>query len=62
MDEEHDSELPWVQPLSSTHSIQTGMPIVSAPDVFPVNIALWPSTIDPPIKSYLVVHSDANLQ
>jgi hypothetical protein len=63
MDVAHESQLPYVFPLSTAQSIETGMPIVHADDIFPVNIALWPSTITANTPtSFLVVHSDANVE
>jgi hypothetical protein len=54
--QEHASGIPHVQPLSDRQSVYT-MPIIPAQDVLPVNIALWPASLNAH-QSFLVVHTD----
>ena len=57
MKDDHESELPYVQKASEVQNVHDEMPVILINDVLPVNIALWPSTLDTK-STFLVVHSD----
>ena len=61
MKEDHESELPYVQKTSEMQNVHNEMPFIEINQVLPVNIALWPSSLDTK-STFLVVHSDPSFQ
>jgi hypothetical protein len=56
-EEDHESSLPHVSQMTEGNNVFKAMPIISATDVLPLNIALWPTSLNRD-NNFLVVHTD----
>lgn len=55
--QEHESTLPHVTIMSNAANITSGIPVVEAMEILPVNIGLWPSSLHQH-TNLLVVHTN----